>query len=267
MLGLMSTASPAVAAPMSSARSHATPVPPHPIIDRYYSDAAGKRPFLREIFDATASDYDKVERVLALGSGRWHRRHQLRSAGLSAGMRVLDVAMGTGLVAREAAGIVGDPSLVLGVDPSAGMLGEARRSLGVAAVLGVGEALPVADHSFDFVSMGYALRHLPDLGAAFGEFARVLKPGGRVCVLEISRPKGIVGRAVLAAYFRGLLPILSRVIGTSAKTRALWSYYWETIDLCVAPDVVQNSLRAAGFADVRRAVQFGIFSTFTGTRG
>jgi demethylmenaquinone methyltransferase/2-methoxy-6-polyprenyl-1,4-benzoquinol methylase len=264
----MSTA-PAHAATMTgsqpSANAHA-PVPPHPVMDGYYRDAAGKRPFLRDIFDATAGDYNKVERVLALGTGPWHRRRELRFAGLTAGNRVLDVAMGTGLVAREAATIVGDPSLVLGVDPSIGMLGEAQRTLGVAAVLGVGEALPVADATFDFVSMGYALRHLPDLGAAFGEFARVLKPGGRVCVLEISRPSGAIGGTVLGAYFRGVLPILSRVVGTSAQTRELWRYYWQTIDACVQPDVVMQSLRDAGFTDVKRRVQFGIFSTFTGTR-
>jgi demethylmenaquinone methyltransferase / 2-methoxy-6-polyprenyl-1,4-benzoquinol methylase len=246
--------------------SSAALVPPHPVIDGYYRDAAGKRPFLRDIFDATAGDYDKVERVLALGTGPWHRRRELRFAGLGQGMRVLDVAMGTGLVAREAASIVGDPALVLGVDPSIGMLGEARRSLGVAAVLGVGEALPVANAAFDFVSMGYALRHLPDLGAAFREFARALKPGGRVCVLEISRPRGAIGRAALATYFRGVLPMLSRVIGTSAQTRELWRYYWQTIDACVEPEVVMASLRDAGFSGVTRRVQFGIFSTFAGTR-
>lgn len=251
--------------PMSTA-SHAPVTPPHPVIGRYYRDAAGKRPFLREIFDETAHDYDKVERVLALGSGRWHRRRQLRLAGLSEGMRVLDVAMGTGLVAREAAAIVGDASLVLGVDPSIGMLDEARRTLGVPAVLGVGESLPVADESFDFVSMGYALRHLPDLDAAFAEFHRALKPSGRVCVLEISRPQGIVGRAALAAYFRGALPILSRIIGTTARTRALWKYYWETIDQCVQPEIVLESLRRAGFRDTRRSVELGIFSTYIGTR-
>lgn len=242
------------------------PVPPHPVIDRYYRDAAGKRPFLRDIFDATAGDYDKVERVLALGTGRWHRRRELQIAGLRKGMRILDVAMGTGLVAREAAAIVGDASLVLGVDPSAGMLGEARRTLGVSAVMGVGEALPVGDATFDFVSMGYALRHLPDLGAAFGEFSRVLKPGGRVCVLEISRPRGIVGRAALAVYFRGALPMLSRIIGTSAQTRLLWRYYWQTIDACVEPAVVLRSLSDAGFTDATRRVQFGTFSTFVATR-
>ena len=266
MLHAMSNASGELAAPSAgSARAVRDVVPPHPVLSQYYRDVSGKRPFLREIFDATAGDYDRVERVLALGSGRWYRRRALKRGGLSSGARVLDVAMGTGLVAREAATLVGSASLVLGVDPSMGMLCEARRTLNVSAVLGAGEALPVADASFDFISMGYALRHLPDLGGTFAEFRRVLRPGGRVCILEITRPNGVIGRAALGAYFRGALPMLSRVIGTSAQTRDLWRYYWKTIDACVSPEVVLRSLRDAGFADVRRFVELGVFSEYTGT--
>lgn len=261
MLGAMSTGAPTID-PATS-----TPLPPHPTLTEYYRDASAKRPFLREIFDATASDYDRVERVLALGSGPWYRRRALRRAGLGSGMRVLDVAMGTGLVAREAATLAGDPSLVLGVDPSFGMLSQARQTVpGVAAVLGVGESLPVADASVDFVSMGYALRHLPDLRTTFAEFARAVRPGGKVCILEISRPAGAVGRRVLDIYFRAVLPALARVVGSSTQTRELWKYYWKTIDLCVPPDQVMAALRDAGFRDVDRKVDLGIFSAFVGTR-
>ena len=263
MLHRMSTA--AGASHASSAA--ADPLRPHPTLVEYYRDDAAKRPFLREIFDATAGDYDRVERALALGSGPWYRRRALRRAGLSGGMRVLDVAMGTGLVAREAATLAGDPTLVLGVDPSLGMLGQARQNLPqIPAILGVGESLPVADASVDFVSMGYALRHLPDLRTTFGEFARVLKPGGRVCILEISRPAGQAGRAVLGIYFRAVLPVLARVVGSSGKTRELWKYYWKTIDLCVPPEQVKAALRDAGFTDVERRVDLGIFSAFVGVR-
>lgn len=243
-----------------------TELPPHPILPAYYRDVAGKRPFLRAIFDATAGDYDKVERVLALGSGPSYRRRSLERAGLKHGERVLDVAMGTGLVAREAIRIVGDPALVVGVDPSIGMITEARRTLDVAAVLGAGESLPISDETFDLVSMGYALRHLPDLARTFAEFRRVLKPGGRVCILEISRPSGRIARATVAAYFRAVLPVLSRIIGTSVKTRELWHYYWETIDACVPRETVLQTLRDAGFVEERCRVDLGIFHAFTATR-
>jgi demethylmenaquinone methyltransferase/2-methoxy-6-polyprenyl-1,4-benzoquinol methylase len=251
---------------MSTAPESSPALPPHPVLSEYYRDASQKRPFLREIFDATASDYDRVERVLALGSGRWYRRKALTRAGLKRGDRVLDVAMGTGLVAREAQQIVGETGSVLGVDPSIGMLSEARRSLNVPAVLGVGESLPVIDNAFDLVSMGYALRHLPDLSTTFREFYRVLKPNGRCCILEITRPRGRVGRAALDVYFRAVLPALSRIIGTGVKTRELWQYYWKTIDLCVDPETVMAALRDAGFRNVKRHVELGIFSEYTGER-
>ena len=244
----------------------ATPLPPHPTLRTYYVTPSGKRAFLRDIFDETAHDYDRLEGVLALGSGRWYRRQALRRAGLTAGMRVLDVASGTGLVAREAIDVVGPGGAVVGVDPSLGMLRRARALPALRAVMGVGEALPFADEQFDFLSMGYALRHLPDLRAAFGEFHRVLRPGGRVCLLEISRPAGPVRRRLMGAYFRLLLPIIARVATTSPQTPRLWRYYWETIEQCVPPDVVLRALHDAGFADARRTLSLGVFSEFTATR-
>ena len=251
---------------MSNASTSAATLPPHPVLEEYYRDARQKRPFLRKIFDETAGDYDRVERALALGSGRWYRRRALRRAGLTTGMRVIDVAMGTGLVAREAARLVGPGGFVLGVDPSAGMVAEARRTLDLPAVLSVGEALPVADATFDFLSMGYALRHLPDLRATFAEFARVVRPGGRVCVLEITRPASRIGGALLGGYFRGVLPTLARCVGSSPATRELWAYYWKTIDACVPPEQVMGAMRDSGFADVHRRRELGIFSEYTATR-
>src|SRR4051812_11244286 len=74
---------------------------PHPTLPEYYESEATKRAFVRGIFDETAGDYDRVERVMALGTGPWYRRQALKRAGLVGGMKVLDVATGTGLVARE----------------------------------------------------------------------------------------------------------------------------------------------------------------------
>jgi demethylmenaquinone methyltransferase/2-methoxy-6-polyprenyl-1,4-benzoquinol methylase len=244
----------------------ATPLRPHPELREYYGRARGKREFLRDIFDQTAGDYDRIERMLALGTGRWYRRQALCRAGLSRGMQVLDVATGTGLVAREAIDIVGRDRFVIGVDPSAGMIGQARSLDRLLPVLGVGEALPFADAQFDFVSMGYALRHLPDLRQAFAEFHRVLKPGGRACVLEISRPAGQIQTLLLAGYFRLLLPIMARVVEASHQTHRLWEYYWQTIVQCVSPDTVMRTMRDAGFRDVKRHVELGVFSEYVGTR-
>lgn len=236
-------------------------LPPHPTLRAYYSEASAKRRFVCEIFDTTASDYDQVERMLALGSGSWYRRRALKRAGLSAGMSVLDVAMGTGLVARAAVEIVGDPKLVLGVDPSIGMLSQAKASLPVRAVMGLGEQLPVQSDHFDFLSMGYALRHLTDLHTAFREFFRVLRPGGMICLLEITRPKR--GLKLLKWYMKRVIPQLTRHTANSDRTALLWEYYWDTIERCVAPEEVVQALSDAGFVDAKRTVELGIFSEYT----
>ena len=151
---------------------------PHPPLPRYYPTEADRSRWVRGIFDRTAGDYDRVERVLGLGSGSWYRRQALRRAGLRTGMTVLDVGTGTGLVAREAATLVGDATRVTGVDPSSGMVGHARVPAGVRLLAGSAEAIPAADGTADFLSMGYALRHISNLRPAFA-----VERCGRVNVL------------------------------------------------------------------------------------
>ena len=250
---------------MPSVDPHA-PLPPHPNLTEYYADSSAKRAFLQQIFDETAPDYDHVERVLALGSGRWYRRRALRRAGLGEGMTVLDVATGTGLVAREALSVVGPGGRVIGIDPSPGMIAQARRQLTLPIVRARGEQLPFADATFDFLSMGYALRHLSDLRAALREYRRVLKPGGRLCLLEIIKPDSRLGTGLLAAYFRGLLPILSRAVATRPRTGDLWRYYWETIDQCVPPAAVLDALAASDLTRPACHRELGLFAEYTATR-
>lgn len=163
---------------------------PHPPLTEYYDREEDRRTWVGEQFDKTAADYDRIENILGLGTGSSYRRKILGFAGLQPGMRVLDVGMGTGLVAKQAALLVGDPGLITGVDPSPGMIRSARLPSGVMVVEGRAELIPLADAGYDFLSMGYALRHVSDMAVAFAEFHRVLKPGGKVCILEITPPKG-----------------------------------------------------------------------------
>jgi demethylmenaquinone methyltransferase/2-methoxy-6-polyprenyl-1,4-benzoquinol methylase len=219
---------------------------------------------LRRLFDGAARDYDRIEGSMALGWGRRYRREALRRAGLSEGMRVLDVAIGTGLVAREAARLTGDPRRVIGLDPSPGMLAKACRQLGVHGVLGLGEQLPWREGSFDLLSMGYALRHLSDLTIALREFWRVLKPGGAVCVLELTRPQNRVGYAALRFYLRRLVPVFTRLRTRNPEAELLMRYFWDTIEACVAPEWILKAMDEVGFVDVRRTLVIGLFSEYTG---
>jgi demethylmenaquinone methyltransferase/2-methoxy-6-polyprenyl-1,4-benzoquinol methylase len=242
------------------------PLSPHPQLADYFTDEAERQRYVRRIFDETASDYDHIERVLAFGSGAWYRGRMLREAGLEAGMQMLDVGIGTGLVAREALGILGPQGKLVGVDPSPGMMGEVKLD-GVELREGRAEALPCTDASADFLSMGYALRHIADIRAAFDEFHRVLRPGGRLMVLEITRPESRLGTALLKGYMRAVVPTIARVVGRRSGTSQLWRYYWDTIEACVPPAAVVATLQASGFTDVKRQVELGIFSAYTATRG
>jgi demethylmenaquinone methyltransferase/2-methoxy-6-polyprenyl-1,4-benzoquinol methylase len=236
---------------------------PHSILPTYYATSEARCGFIARAFDAAGSDYDRVDRLLAFGSGTWYRRQALLRAGLAPGMRVLDVAVGTGLVAREAARIVGSAGGVVGIDPSAGMM--ASSAEGLVLVRGRAESLPFARQAFDFLSLGFALRHLDDLEAVLREFRRVLTPGGRLLVLEITRPESSLGAALLKGYMRGAVPCLARLVARDPDTPRLYRYYWDTIEACAPPPRVLATLAAAGFANVERYVQLGIFSEYRAT--
>lgn len=239
---------------------------PIPILGEYFSNERDRVEFVNNLFDDTAADYNRVERVLGFGSGPWYRRQALIRAGLKPGLKVLDVGTGTGLVAREAIRVVGQPGLVTGVDPSPGMLAETKLPKEVTMLQGRAEKIPVADNDYDFLSMGYALRHISDLDSAFREFHRVLRPGGSFAILEITRPQGKISSALLRLYMRGLMPTLSGLITGHKKTKTLMQFYWDTIEVCMRPEQIIDLLRSAGFENVRRHVELGLFSEYQGNK-
>lgn len=235
---------------------------PHRPLLSYYDNEWNHSTWVRGIFDRTAQDYDRLESIVGLGTGSWYRRLALRGAGLKRGMTVLDVGTGTGLLARAAAQIVGDAAHVTGVDPSPGMLEHAKVPAGVHLLSGSAEKIPAADSCADFLCMGYALRHLSDLSTAFAEFHRVIRPGGRLCVLEMTLPNGRVPRAIWKAWLYGLVPRIASVVARPGDAALLMRYYWDTIAGCVPPDTILRAFREAGFVDVERRVDLAIFSAY-----
>ena len=236
------------------------------MLTEYYRSERDRASFVTTLFDGAARHYDWVGHLLAFGSGPYYRRRTLARAGLRPHMRLLDVATGTGQVARAATRILGDPRAVVGLDPSVGMLREARRVHSGPLVQGRAEAIPLRDDIFDMLSMGFALRHVATLEIAFAEYRRVLKPGGRLLLLEVSRPRSAVIRWAIRIYFQQiLLPVIRIGIG-SPDAWLLMKYYWDTIDECVPPAMILAALRQTGFVEVQHRVVGGCLSEYVAVK-
>jgi demethylmenaquinone methyltransferase / 2-methoxy-6-polyprenyl-1,4-benzoquinol methylase len=242
-------------------------LPPLPAETAYWQRAEDRQRVVNGLFDVAATHYDLACTLMSFGSGQRYRREALVRAGLRPGMNVLDVGTGTGLLAREIGRVTGAPHRIVGLDPSSSMLSVYRKAAATSVLVqGIGERLPLADESFDFVTMGYALRHVADLDRAFSEYRRVLKPAGRVLLLEITRPKSTLGLAAARLYFRTLVPLATRIATGSTAAAQLMRFYWDTIQMCVPPESVVASIERVGFVGARHTITFGIFSEYTGVR-
>jgi demethylmenaquinone methyltransferase/2-methoxy-6-polyprenyl-1,4-benzoquinol methylase len=240
---------------------------PHPTLTERYATPEAKPAFVNQLFDGGARHYDSVVDWGFLRSGARYRRWVQVRHGLKVGDTVLDVACGTGLVAVEAAKILGTAENITCLDPSEGMLSVARTKLAANFVLGRAESLPFADNSFDFLTMGYALRHVTSLEETFCEYRRVLKPGGRILILEVTKPTGRIRGFLFRLYFGRIYPALTQLFTRSREARDMMRYYWETMDACVPPAAVLDALRAAGLTGVKRGTSLGLFSEYTAVKG
>jgi demethylmenaquinone methyltransferase/2-methoxy-6-polyprenyl-1,4-benzoquinol methylase len=221
-------------------------VAPHAPLDAYYDEESKRHRYVVDLFDKSAPHYDTIE-MLFFNVGLWYRRFSLRRAGLAPGMKVLDVAMGTAAVARGAQRLVGSQGRVFGVDPSVGMIRQARKVFQGPVTRGVADALPFRDESFDFVTMGIALRHVSDLATTFRQYFRVLKPGGTLWILEGHVPSSRVGHWLTKLMWARVVPGLTLLFTRSRDAKRLMDYYWDTIDQAAPPATLNETLQGAGF--------------------
>jgi demethylmenaquinone methyltransferase / 2-methoxy-6-polyprenyl-1,4-benzoquinol methylase len=114
--------------------------------------------------------------------------------------------------------------------------------------------------------MGFALRHVPDLGIAFREYFRILKPGGRIILLETPRPETRFGRWFVKTHFQRVLPWMARVTFRNEPAQLLMKFYWDTIDQCVPPETILAVLRKTGFVDVKLQRTYLMINEYTATR-
>lgn len=245
--------------------------------------------YVRSLFSRIAPRYDLMNRLMTLGFDRRWRRLAVRSVlaprrdgGLSPEPRptgkVLDVATGTGDLAIEL--LRQDPSLhVVGLDLVPEMLAVARAKasallaptpgqggMGGSLDLVEGDALrlPFGDGEFDVVVTGFAMRNVLDIPCAFGEMARVTRPGGRVACLELAKPRAPVFRRLFALYFFRLVPLLGRIM---AGETAAYTYLPHSLSVFLTPDQIVEVMRSAGWRDVRyRRLMLGTVALHTGVR-
>ncbi len=209
------------------------------------------------MFDRIAPVYDAMNRVMTAGlDGRW--RAETAAAVVQPGDRVLDSCCGTGDLALACLRAGGR---VTGLDFSEPMLQRARRkSSEVEWVRGDALALPFEDDSFDAATVGFGVRNLADLERGLAELRRVLVPGGRVGVLEITRPRGL-----LAPFYRVWFEVLVPLLGRLLPGGRAYSYLPASVRRFPGPEDLAELLRAAGFRDVRyRLFAGGIVALHTG---
>lgn len=213
-----------------------------------------KAGLVRDVFDSVASRYDLMNDLMSGGLHRLWKRFTINQAALKPGNVVLDLAGGTGDLAREFSKKVGKEGHVILADINAAMLRQGRSRLidaGVSGNLSIAQVdaqdLPFADGTFDCISMAFGLRNVTDKDAALRAMYRTLKPGGKAMILEFSQP----GKAIKPAYdlysFK-VLPMLGQLIAKDADS---YQYLAESIRMHPDQETLKSMMEAAGFERCR----------------
>ena len=211
-----------------------------------------------EMFDAIAPRYDLLNRLLTFGMDVGWRRRTVKSLQLSPGSKVLDLACGTGDLCRELEKRGYRP---VGVDRSAGMLASQRTTAPL--IRGDALVLPFRSNSVDGVVCGFALRNFASLRPFLRECGRVLRPGGRLALLEVAEPENAVLRWGHSQYFGRVVPL----VGGLLSDRDAYQYLPKSVAYLPPPSRMVSMLAEAGFGNAnRKPLSTGIAQLLTGTR-
>ena len=228
------------------------------MLKRQLPQGAEKTVQVRAMFDAIAGRYEMVNKIMTFGlDGRWRRR-AVADLRLPPKSLILDVAAGTGDFTRE---LHRQGQRAVATDLSYGML-QAGREM-PERVQADASRLPFRSGSFDGVTCGYALRNFTDLTLAFDEMARVIRPGGRLSLLEVAEPRSGILRTGFRIWFRRVVPF----IGSLVSDRAAYHYLPESTAYLPTSDEIVRMLNRSGFTAVNhRRVMGGLSQQFLGTR-
>lgn len=235
-----------------------------------YNTDQTKKEEVREMFDNIAPKYDLLNHTLSMSIDRVWRRRVVGEVRRAKPGRILDVATGTGDLAIAMARRIRDVQ-VLGVDLSEQMLAVARRKIEARGLdgrivldRGDAERLAVADASVDVATVAFGVRNFGDLGAGLRELARTIKPGGKVVILEFSRPRNRVFRALYEFYSYKILP---RIGGLVSRDKRAYEYLPASAGEFPAPEEFMAMMARAGFRNCRaRSQSFGIAQIYIGER-
>ena len=231
-----------------------------------YDPQRPKSEQVEEMFNSIAPAYDFMNRAMTMGIDKIWRADAVREICRRNPADILDIATGTGdlaiLLARRL-----PQARVSGADLSEGMIGIGRRkvarsglsgrvSLDVADCL----ALPYGDGSFDCVTVAYGVRNFQELESGYREMHRVLMPGGVLCVIELSSPRGGLSKALYDIYSRRLIPAVGKMVSGDGRA---YSYLPESIAAAPQREAMADVMRRAGFADVSwRSLTFGAVTLY-----
>jgi demethylmenaquinone methyltransferase/2-methoxy-6-polyprenyl-1,4-benzoquinol methylase len=229
-----------------------------------------KKEGVKKMFDNIAPDYDKLNHILSLNIDKnWRKKAVREIADEARPLNVLDVACGTGDFTIEIARKVPQGSTVVGVDISDGMIAvglEKLAKLGIDAALEVAdcEALPYEDNTFDRISVGFGVRNFEHLELGLSEMYRVLAPGGKLVILELSVPSNAFIRWCYKLYFLKILPFIG---GLVSGDRSAYEYLPASVLRFPAPDKFMSIMKSAGFDVVEhRALTLGVCRMYIGKK-
>lgn len=217
-------------------------------------DVEDKARRVRGVFDSVAGNYDLMNDLMSVGLHRLWKRFTIEQAAVRRGQHVLDLAGGTGDLAKAFAGQVGTSGHVVLADINASMLKEGRRRLtdaGVAGNLSIAqvdaEKLPFADSTFDCITIAFGLRNVTDKNAALTSMRSVLKPGGKAMILEFSEPSAAL-RPAYDLYSFKVLPFLGKLVASDPSS---YQYLAESIRMHPSQEALLGMMQEAGFEKCR----------------
>ena len=237
-------------------------------INPYHDDSRSKGEQVQQMFDNIAPAYDFMNRAMTFGLDRAWLKALLREAAKGEPVDVLDLATGTGDVAlalrRRLPG-----ANICGLDLSEGMLEIARRkneraNAGITFIQGDCLATGLPDSSADLITIAYGVRNFQDLQAGYREMARVLRPGGKLCVLELAQPANRVLKAGYRAYTSTLIPLAGRLMSKDSRA---YSYLPESVAAVPQRAAMTALMEQAGLAEARfKALIPGVCVLYTATK-